>query len=380
MRTKHYLVLTILLGNIFACQGISQNKSQNDQNALVAKNIPLKLTLNNREVGTTDDTSILSSTLKEILDQRPPENRSVHLLADRSVSAEEIAKLFGALNSSYASPILIPIQMKGRKGTALIYDALLVYASSGEPSRGEMPFGSGIEISFTGELFENPSSTPLDLGVTAVVTQKDGTYRIEGKQISASNLKIAIENQLKTKVRERRILLVQAENFGSIEDVASIAASAGAVKIYLVTKNVEHKENDMSFSLPPAFHKDKSDEETLGIQSVRFSGPDHSSFEIDLGVGGRLFDKERAEAELKSWYEGQKETSYAELTLTEIDGSSGVLTIRYDKDSGCSATWFGSRKKDGKQQLVMIRFGSGREESKYSRSEFLQIMKSIKFN
>ena len=385
MRTMHYLVLSMLLGNLFALQGISQDKSQMDQKARVAKNTPLKLTLNGSEMGTTDDTSILSRTLKEVLDQRPDAHKSVYLLADRSVSAEEIARLFGALNRSDASPILIPLQMKERTDIMPPVDLLAVYAGSGELGGTSTTlikphsFGRGIEINFIGELFDNLSSAPPDLGVPAIVAQKDGTYRIEGKQVSASNLKIAIENRLKTKVRKRRIVLVQAENYGSIDDVASIAGSAGAVKIYLVTKNLEHKENDISFSLPPAFRKDKSDEETSGLQSVRFSGPDASSFTIDLG--DKFVEKALAEAEVKQWYEDKKrEFRDAEVSLTEIDGQSGVLTIQSDKEFPCHAYWWGWRRKDGKQQLVMISFVSKREESKHSRYEFLQIMKSIKFN
>lgn len=201
---------------------------------------------------------------------------------------------------------------------------------------------------------------------------------MDGKQISASDLKTAIESRLKTKEKNKKIIFVQADNYGNIEDASSIAASAGVGKVYFITKNIKQKENDVSFSLPPAFLKDKDNEQIPNYHSVRFKGPEFSSFEITMS--DELLDKEEAESKINLEYEHRKETfKQAEVAQTEIDSSSGVLTIQNDEE-GYNAYWQGSRKKNGKQQPITISFSCQREESSYCNSEFLQIMKSIKFN
>jgi biopolymer transport protein ExbD len=349
---------------------------------VVVKKSPVKLTLNNEEHGTTADTSVLAKKLEEIFKEREKFGvfregtneiaKAVYLAGDRSVPAEEIAKLFGVLNKSRAYPILIPVPLKEDliKPNPL---ALVVYAGS-----GESPFvRAGIEIGFIGELAENPANAPADKKPLLVAASKNGTYTMDGKQISAKDLKIKIESSLRAKEKSKKLLFVNADSYENIEDAASIAASAGASKVYVITKNIEHKEYGISFSLSPAYLKDKDHEQIPENPSVRFMGSD-SSFEITLS--DELFDKERAESEIKIWSELKKERfKQAEVPLTQIDGSSGVLTIHKDAED-YQASWFGFRKKNGKQQMVMIDFNSSKKESNYSHYEFLQIMKSIKFN
>ena len=360
-----------------------------NQNNVAVKSSPLKLRLNNEEMGTTDDTSVLSKKLKEVFKDREDGGvlregtneieKTVHLQSDRSVSAEEMAKLYGVLNGLLVSPILIPVEIPAKNKNTFPRPnplMLVVYAGSDK----YRPASGGVEIGFMGELSENRLSGPSDKGAIAVVVEKNGTYTMEGKQISAVDLKTTIENRLKTKEKNKKIIFVQAENYGNIEDVASIAASAGAVKVYFSTKNIEHKENGISFSLSPAYFKEKGGEQDPlpDFKSVGFNGPDLARFEIVFST--ELFDQERAEAEIKSEYDNRKKSfSDAEVSMTEIDGASGVMTIMNDED-GYSARWFGFRKKDGKQQVAMITFASPREQSDYSKYEFLQIIKSIKFN
>jgi hypothetical protein len=200
---------------------------------------------------------------------------------------------------------------------------------------------------------------------------------MDGKQISANDLKIAIESRLKAKEKGKKIVFVQADNYGNIEDAAGIAASAGAGKVFVITKNIEHKEYGISFSLSPAYLKDKDHEQIEEEPSVRFIESD-SSFEIT--ISNELLDKERAKSEIETWYELKKERfEQAEVSFTEIDGASGVLTINKDVED-YQGGWFGFREKNGKQQMIMISFNSPIRESNFSHYEFLQIMKAIKFN
>ena len=347
---------------------------------VVVKKNPLKLKLNNEDQGTTDDTSVIAKRLEKVFKNREKEGvfrqesneieTTVYLQGDRSVLAEEVAKLFGAVRDSGASPILVRVQ-KEVPDTMPNPLKLVVYAGSGKPGY----FGNGIEIGFMGELFENRNSVTGDKGAIAVVAGKNGTFTMDGKQISASDLKIKIESRLKTKEKGKKIIFVQADNYGNIEDAAGIAASAGAVRVYVITKNIEHREYGISFSLSSAYLKDQ---EEIGEEpSVRFVGSD-SSFEINLH--DELVDKESAESEITTWYELRKERfKQAEVSFTEIDGSSGVLTIYKDVED-YQADWFGFRKKNGKQQMVLIVFNCPKKESNYSHYEFLQIIKSIKFN
>ena len=413
MKFKYLIVLTFLLVSVFGCQGVAQQKNQikqkdTDKDVVVKKN-PLNITFNNEDYGTTADTSVLAKKLEEIFKDRGKDGvfrqgtneivKTVYLQGDRSAPAEEIAKLFGAVNASGASPILIPVLISNPvqkeeiipKPNPLI---LNIYASLGKADLGrfgkrdpeeiltenpENPSMLGeVEIGFMGELSEDRSSVPDDKSAITVVADKNGTFTMDGKQISASDLKIKIESRLKTKEKNKKIIFVQVENYGNIEDVAGIAASAGAVKVYFITKNIEHKENGISFSLPPAYVKDKDLEQIPGTASFRLIGPDSSSFEITLS--DELFDKESAETEIKTEYERKKESfNKGEVTETEIDGSQGVFTIVND-ESGFNAIWFGFRTKDGKQQLVIITFVSQRAETNYSNYEFYQIKNSIKFD
>ncbi len=407
MKAKYLIVLTFLLGNVFGCQGLTQNKNQIKQKDVVVKKTPLNITLNNEDYGTTSDTSILAKKLKEIFIDRGETGvfrgesneieKTLYLQGDRSASVEEIAKLFGAVDASGASPILIPVLISSPpvqkeeidlKPNPLI---LRVYANSGKARLSvrqpdeilrddpkNPPMIGEIEIGFMGELFENRSSVPDDKGAIAFAADNNGTFTIDGKQISASDLKTKIESRLKAKEKDKKIIYVNADNFGNIEDAASIAASAGALKVYVITKNIEHKEYDISFSLSPAYLKEKGQKQIDEDPWVRFTGPDHTSFRITLS--NELVDKERAEREIKISYEFKKEQfNQAEVSRTEIDGSSGVLTIHKDAED-YQAGWSGFRKKNGKYQMVLIDFSSPKKESNYSHYEFLQIMKSIKLN
>jgi biopolymer transport protein ExbD len=390
MKIRCFLLLTVLLGNIFAFQAHSQvkeqkSKSQTNQKdaVLTDKSTPLKLRLNDGKAGTTADTSILSEKLENIFKDREKEGifrdgtneveSSVYLEADRLVPAEEIAKLFGVLNRSGVSPVLIPVPVKDEVPIRPNPLILVVYAGSGQ----FRTLGAKIEIGFVGELSENSGSAPTDKSQVLVTASKNGVYTMDGKQISAQDLKTAIEKRLKTKA-ENKVIFVQAENYGNMEDAAAIADSAGARKVFFITKNIRHRENGITFSLSPAFVKDNENEEMEKFYSVAFTGPDNSSF--DITFNDELFDKEQAEAETKNEYEARKELiSQAEVSRTEIDGSSGILTIQNDEVS-YYANWFGFRKKNGKQQPVFISFFCQRAESGYCNSEFLQILNSVKFN
>ncbi len=412
MRINYVLILTILLINLFGCQANSQDKSPtnktnqtNQKNVAPAKSVPLKLKLNREEAGTTENASALSDKLRKIFKDRekigafrPETNeveKSVYLAADRSAPAEEIAKLFGVLKNSGASPIFIPItvKVKNAKPDPLF---LVVYAGAGEytppvnkvkefdvnavsPEKEEtFDVMKGFEISFIGE---SPGSIP-------VTVSRDGSYTMDGKQISANDLKTAIENRLNSKGKDEKTIFVQAENYGNMEDIAKIADSAGAAKVYFVTKNAASnnagsnntavKENDVTFSLPPAFVKDKDYEQMSGSHSVRFNGPEYSSFEMTLL--DELIGKEEAESEINREYEYKKRTfTEAKVTKTEIDGAPGFLTIQNYED-GYQASWFGVRKKNGKQQPVTITYSCKIADSGYCDSEFSGIIKSIKFN
>ena len=101
MRIGYFLILMVLFGNIFGYQGVAQN--------------PLKLKLNYEETGTSADTSVLIKKLDDVFQNRVDQGffeKTIHLAADRSVSAEEMAKLFGTINKISASPILLPLEIK----------------------------------------------------------------------------------------------------------------------------------------------------------------------------------------------------------------------------------------------------------------------------
>lgn len=389
MKIRYLLILTVLLINIFACQTHSQvkgqkSKSQTNQKktSLPDKNTPLKLRLNDGKAGTTADTSILSEKLENIFNYREKEGlfregtneveSSIYLEADRLVPAVEIAKLFGVLNKSGATPILIPVPVTEDLPIRPNPLILVVYAGSGQ----FRTLGAKIEIGFVGELSENSGSDPTGKSPILFTASKNGTYTMDGKQISAKNLKTVLKERLKTK-NENKTIFVQADNYGNIEDAAAIADSAGAVKVYFITKNIRYKENDISFSLSPAFFK--NNEETEKINTIEFRGPEFSSF--DISTSDKLIDKEQIEAEINSYQEFQKEVfNPNEISKNEIDVSPGVLTIKNSEEEGYRANWFGFRKKNGKQQPIFIAFTCERAESGYCNREFLQIIKSIKFN
>ena len=370
MKTGYFLILMVLFGNIFGYQGFAQN--------------PLKLKLNYEETGTSADTSVLIKKLDDVIQNRVDQGffeKTIHLAADRSVSAEEMAKLFGTINKISASPILLPLEIKNPvvrpKPNPL---TLLVYAGTED----SLPFNNGIEIDFIGEISESNNGFPPDKNAIAVAIDKNGAYLMDGKPFSATALKTAITSRLKTKSKNKKIIFVRAENYGNMEDVATIAKSAGAVKIFFVTKNTVHTENGITFSLSPAFIKDKDVQQMDGFTTFNFKRSDSGEFEINLP--DELFSKEKADDQLYIEYETRKND--AEVSTPEIDGSLGVFSAS-NEDGFYDAKWMGARKKDGKYQLVIIYFSCHDNQEKnvklcqdranYSRSEFLQILKSIKF-
>lgn len=373
MTIGFFLILTFIFGNVFVYQGVAQN--------------PLKLKLNYEETGTSADTSVLIKKLDDVFQNRVDQGffeKTIHLAADRSVSAEEMAKLFGTINKINASPILLPLEIKNPvvrpKPNPL---TLLVYAGMDNSLPDDsLPFNSGIEIDFIGEISENNNGFPPDKNAIAVAVDKNGAYLMDGKPFSATALKTAITSRLKTKSKNKKIIFVRAENYGNMSDVATIAKSAGAVKIFFVTKNTVHTENGITFSLSPAFIKDKDVQQLDGFTTFNFKRSDSGEFEITLP--DELFSKEKANDQLYIEYEDRKND--AEVSTPEIDGSRGVFSIS-NEDGFYSAKWMGARKKEGKYQLVIILFSCTdnnvklcQDRANYSRSEFLQILKSIKFN
>ena len=411
MNIKWFLIIVLLFGSGFGCQGLAQKKDEIKQNDLAVKSDPVKLTLNMEDQGTTADTSVLVKKLEEIFQARAENGvlregtneveKLVYLQGDRLVSAEEIAKLYTAVKASGASPIRFAIQINDPSKKqdmdlrpnplTLLVSATLSKDGGVEdndenkvrPVLDDLGYPEGIEIGFMGELFEDPGSASTDNGAILVVADKNGTLSIGGKQISSGDLKTEIEKRLKTKEQDKKIVYVRAENYGNIEDAGGIAALAGAAKVIVITKNTGQKENGISFSLSPGYLKDKEREQTPEYSSVSFIGSD-SSFEITFSE--ELFDSERVEWEISNEFEQKKERvlngegyTDAEVSLTKIDGLSGVLTIQ--KEKYYRANWFGFRKKDGKQQLVIIVFQSSpAREIDYSHYEFLKIMNSIKLN
>lgn len=247
MRIGYFLILTFLFCSTFACQVVAQSNNQTNQNNAASKSDPLKLRLNNEEQGTTDKPSVLTKKLEEVFKDREENGifregtneveKTVYLAADRSVSAEEIAKLFELLNSFSASPILIPVEVKKANPRPNPL-TLLVYAGVDK----YRPFNAGIEV---GAIEEMSEDFP-DEEAVAVVVDKNGAYTFDGKQVSASDLKKEIETRLKSKAKDKKIVFVQAENYGNMEDVALIAHSAGAVKVNFVTKIIAHTEEDIA--------------------------------------------------------------------------------------------------------------------------------------
>lgn len=247
MRIGYFLIVTFLFGSTFACQGVAQSKNQTNQNTVAPKINPLKLRLNNEEQGTTDNPSILTKKLEEVFYDRESTGifrkgtneieKAVNLAADRSVSADEFAKLFEVVKSSGANPILIPVEVKKASPrpnplTLLVYAGVDKYRN----------FNAGIEV---GSIEEMSDDFP-DEEAVAVVVDKNGAYSFDGKQVSAIDLKKEIETRLKSEAKDDRIVFVQAENYGSMEDVALIAHSAGAVKVNFVTKSIAHTEEDIA--------------------------------------------------------------------------------------------------------------------------------------
>lgn len=401
MRTWHFLILMVLLSNIPACKGVSQNESQNKQSDVVAKTVPLKLRLNSADAGTTGDMANLSGRLKKIFTDRENEGilregtnqieASVFLEADRSVPVDELANLVGVLNSLNASPILIPVRLE-KSNPKPNPTMLVVYVGTGQsrlgPEETTAPSKSGnaaaasrsanggIAFGLVGELPGN--GFPSEAGVVAVVIDSAGNSTIDGKQLSAGALKTELTDRLKAKEASKRTVFVQAENYGNIEDIASIAASAGAVKILVKAKNVERKENGISFHLSPAFFKDKDLEQVADLQTIKFNGPDLAMFEITFG--GELIDKATAESEIKNKFQRTKEPiPPTEVSMSDVDGSSGVLENKTTGDR-YTGSWTGFRNKDGKKQLVMINYFGPENSSSLSHYEFLKILNSIKFN
>lgn len=425
MRIGYFLILMVLFGNIFGCQSVAQNNNQTNQNNVAVKSDPLKLRLNNEEKGTTDNPSALTKKLEEVFQDRMDNGifregtneleSAVHLATDRSVSADDIAKLFEIVKSSGANRILIPVEMKKTNPRPNPL-TLLVYAGVDK----YRPFNAGIEM---GAIEEMSDDFP-NKDAVAVVVDKNGAYTFDGKQVLAIDLKKEIETRLKNKAKDDRIVFVQAENYGNMEDAASIAHSAGAVKVNFVTKSIAHTEEDIAvwkeakldkwnvkFSIPrdlktiPKPDDEKPDfTEDDYSESFTFERLKPKAARLEVFVNLRNIKGERVKTErdgkpieltpeelvvidfnVNSRDANDAESNILEAKYHEIDGVKGVLLVANSAvDAGKSIDpknkirvfWGTYRISKGNVQQMIFSI-----EGKRTHLEtMMKIINSLKFN
>ncbi len=384
MRTLKLLSIGVFLVSVMACQGVSQTPNPKYQASPAGNGESIKLRLNREDAGTTGDTKTLTDLLAKIFRQREDEGilrpgtnsieTSVILGADRTVRSEVFAGVFGTLSGARAAPILVPVPATRN----IRPNPLLLYVHAGV---GEIPLVSnGLAIGLIGELFENRFGGGTTIAIT---TNKDGTFLLGDKQLTAAALKTELVSRIKTAAKDKKVVFLRADNFGNIEDVASMAAAAGAMKLYIVTANRQHKEEGISFSLSPSFTNDTEAEQVEGLRTIRYRRPEYWSFEFTLQE--ELVEKGAIDAEIASEFDFRKKNfPEAEVSMFEISGSGGILTVR--KDNGFSGNWMGTRSMNGKRQIVTISFSCSAtvspdcaEQSAFSENEFRAVMNSIKF-
>src|SRR5437867_2785176 len=139
VKTNYFETIRMLVaGGIMLCFGLvtahaprgSASPASQAQKTTVR---PAKIRLNNENLGTSDDPSLLSRKLAEVFKRRTEQHaykpgferrvelreadrieKTVFVKADRAMGLEEVTKVCEAIEEAGAEPVLLPIYLEGR--------------------------------------------------------------------------------------------------------------------------------------------------------------------------------------------------------------------------------------------------------------------------
>jgi biopolymer transport protein ExbD len=242
---------------------------------------PAKIQLNEDEMGTSDDLSLLRQKLAENFKLQKeqhvykrgferrtdlPEDerieKTVFVKAERSIKLAEVTKIIETVEDAGGGPVLLPITVDERKARkikphavrlcsacALAKDrwtdgewypnplTLLVRLrqpnstpprdASGLPSISDFLISDGIPIGL-------PRAG--DGSLALITISKDDDFALEEKPVERVSLEKEIRDRIKAKPASERVVFVKAapdNTYGSLEDVYYAAFAAGAKRIVL---------------------------------------------------------------------------------------------------------------------------------------------------
>jgi biopolymer transport protein ExbD len=277
------IVLMILVSGLVFAAGcafhpsVLTRASQTQTNGIS----PAKIQLNEDEMGTSDDLSLLRQKLAEILRVRKeqhaykrgferrtdlPEDerieKTVFVKAERSIKLAEVTKIIETVEDVGGGPMLLPITVDERKARkikphavrlcsacALAKDrwtdgewypnplTLLVRLrqpsstppldASGLPSISDFLISDGIPISLR---------RAGDGAFVVITIPKEDDFVLDEKPVERVSLEQEIRDRIKAKPAKERVVVVRAlsdKTYGSLEDVYYAAFAAGANRIVL---------------------------------------------------------------------------------------------------------------------------------------------------
>ena len=211
---------------------------------------PAKVELNNEDLGTTADLAGFTKFLKGVLKRRDEQyvikpgtdeiEKTVFVNPERSLKLGEVIKVFKAVEEAGASPLKLPVEVKGKKQEESAPSSLMLRVDIGNPevigNRSE-----GIQLwSRNTPPLDRDEKNHLIGHEVAVEIPRDGEYIVNGKLVGKSALVSALQARLKeAEVVSKTVSIIVEDtsqiSYASLAAVAQAAFEAQAERIDLRT-------------------------------------------------------------------------------------------------------------------------------------------------
>ncbi len=207
-----------------------------------------KIKLNDEDVGTTADTSVLVRRFTEIVDQRPKKAGNFFIRAESAVPFSEVMRAIEALNHAHGIADLAfeNSASDGRvsgdpvlNGSDPFSRSMMLVVTVGNlgSTRGELILG-GTHLMLTPYTmqFSARHSVPKEFVVIEVF--RDNEYVIEDKPIPSSALRGELQARLSKSDDKRVVILTRSDSeirWGSFMEAVNGAREAGAEMIQTLT-------------------------------------------------------------------------------------------------------------------------------------------------
>jgi biopolymer transport protein ExbD len=242
-----FLITCIVAGCSQTSSTKTTTKPGNQNNSKPSAPTNSKITLNQDEMGTTDDPTQLTTLLSKVFKQRH-ENRAfkpgtievyldVYLKAEPSTGIPEVLKMVDVIKEAGGYPVLVPMEISLEEAKGQKPDPLTLLVTIGERDPSLKVIVEGVEL-IKGPVVAHAEKDTLPKEFVVVRVPKDGEYVVGEKPVGQASLANELKSRSKDLTETKRVyLIVDGDGdvrYRSLSEVAYAAHSAGAKEIYII--------------------------------------------------------------------------------------------------------------------------------------------------